>query len=218
MRKWIPVLLVLAAVGASAAVYHTLPETIVIHWDLQGNPNGWSSRVVGAFAMPLVMVGVYAMMRFLPLVDPRRENYEKFQGTYEGLILTIMVFLLAIHIIVLRSAMGHPVAMQKVMPLSMGMLFIAIGNLLPRARSNFFVGIRTPWTLSSEKSWERTHRAGGYVFVLIGIMMAASVFMPIDMGWGVIGIISGIGVLGLIVYSYSVWKDDPNKRSMFSSR
>lgn len=218
MRKWMPVIVVLAALVASTAVYNSLPDVVTIHWDLQGNPNGWSSRLVGAFALPLMMVAIYAVMRFLPLVDPRRGNYEKFQSTYDGLILTILVFLLVIHIIVLRAALGHPVAMQKVIPLAMGMLFISIGNLLPRARSNFFFGIRTPWTLSSEKSWERTHRVGGYVFVLIGIMMAASIFIPINMGWPVVGALTAGAVLGLVVYSYVVWKGDPNKQTMFSAR
>lgn len=218
MRKWIPVLTVLAALAASMAVYNRLPESMTIHWDLEGNPNGWASRLTGAFALPGIMVGIYAVMRFLPLVDPRRENYEKFQGTYEGLILTVLLFLLVIHVIVLRAALGHEVSMQKVIPLMMGMLFVVIGNLLPRARSNFFVGIRTPWTLSSEKSWERTHRIGGYVFVLIGIMMAASIFIPVNVGWPIVGVLTGAAVLGLIVYSYLVWKDDPNRGSMFPSR
>jgi uncharacterized membrane protein len=208
----------LAALAASIILYPQLPDTITTHWDLEGNPNGYSSRMFGAFGLPLMMAVIYGAMRFLPLVDPRRENYDKFRGTYEGLILTVLVFMLGIHVLVLRAALGHTVPMQKVLPISMGLLFIVIGNLLPRARSNFFVGIRTPWTLSSEKSWERTHRIGGYVFVLVGIMIAASIFVPITVGWPIVAALTAIAVGGLVVYSYFVWRDDPDKRGFFSAR
>ncbi len=212
MRKWLPVLVVLAAVVASVSVYSQLPETMPVHWDSNGEVDGWSSRFWGSFGLPLAMVGTYALMRFLPLIDPRRENYSKFEGAYEGIILTLLVFLLCVHVIVLRAGLGIPVSMEKVLPLGMGLLFVAIGILLPRARSNFFVGIRTPWTLSSEKSWELTHRVGGYVFVLAGILMAASSFFPIGSSMPVvIGLATAAG-LGLVIYSYFVWRDDPGKR------
>jgi uncharacterized membrane protein len=218
MRKWIPVLVVIAALAASVFTYQNLPDTIPTHWDLEGNVNGWSSRFWGAFGLPLIMVAVYAVMRFLPLIDPRRENYAKFQGAYEGIILTVLVFMFAMHVLVLRAATGHGFSMEKVMPIGLGLLFIAIGNLLPRARSNFFVGIRTPWTLSSEKSWEKTHRLGGYVFVIVGILMAVSSFMPIETGWPIVAGLTAVAMLGLVVYSYVAWRDDPDKRGVFGPR
>ena len=218
MRKWIPVLVVLVALIASVWAYPNLPERIPTHWDLDGNVNGYSSRLWGAFGLPLAMVILYAGMRFLPIVDPRRENYAKFAGAYDGIILAVLLFMLGIHAIVLRAGMGHPISMQKVLPLSLGLLFIVIGTLLPRARSNFFVGIRTPWTLSSEKSWEKTHHAGGYVFAFIGLVMAASAFLPISTGWPVVWVVTACAILGLVVYSYLVWRDDPDKHNMFSPR
>lgn len=218
MRKWIPVVVVLAAVVASVIVYSRLPETMPTHWNMSGEVNGWSSRFWGAFGLPLAMVGTYAVMRFLPLIDPRRENYSKFEGAYQGIVLTVLIFLLGVHIIVLRAALGYPVSMQKVMPLGMGLLFVAIGNLLPRARSNFFVGIRTPWTLSSEKSWERTHRAGGYAFVLVGMLMVALSFAPVGNAMPLVIGLAACASLGLVVYSYLVWRDDPDKRGLLTPR
>lgn len=212
MRKWIPVLIVLAAVAASVLVYSRLTDVITIHWDLQGNPNGWTSRLTGAFALPLAMVGIYAAMRFLPMIDPRRENYSKFEGAYEGIIVTLLVFLLCIHLIVLYAGTGHPVPMQKVMPISMGALFIAIGNLLPRARSNFFFGIRTPWTLSSERSWERTHRVGGYVFVVMGLIVGGAGLVSSSVAFPYVILVAAFALLGLLVYSYLVWRDAPDRK------
>ena len=217
MRKWIPVIVVLVAVIASVVAYPNLSDTIPTHWDLEGNVNGFSSRLWGAFGLPLAMVGIYAIMRFLPLIDPRRENYAKFAGAYDGIITTVLLFLLGLHLVVLRAGMGHEISMQKVLPIGMGLLFVAIGALLPQARSNFFVGIRTPWTLSSEKSWEKTHRVGGVVFVFIGLMTAASAFLPTSTGWPVVWIVTAVAILGVVVYSYVVWRDDPDKHGFLSN-
>ena len=217
MRKWIPVIVVLAAVVASIVAYPNLSETVPTHWDLKGNVNGFSSRLWGAFGLPLAMVGMYALLRFLPLIDPRRENYAKFAGAYDGIITIVLLFLLGLHLVVLRAGMGHQISMQKVLPIGMGLLFVAIGALLPQARSNFFVGIRTPWTLSSEKSWEKTHRVGGVVFVLIGLMIAASAFFPTSTGWPAVWIVTAVAILGVVVYSYVVWRDDPDKHGFLSN-
>jgi len=174
MRKWIPLLIIAAAVIASALVYPKLPLTIPTHWDMLGRPNGWSGRLWGAWVMPIFLIVLWAFMRVLPRIDPRGSNYAKFGGAYEGIIVSIMLFMLGMHIIILRAALGYPVAMERVLPIGLGVLFIAIGNLLPRARPNWFIGIRTPWTLSSDRVWEKTHRFGGHVFVGAGILMVLS--------------------------------------------
>jgi uncharacterized membrane protein len=206
MRKWIPLLIIIAAVGASAAVYPRLPASVATHWDMYGRPNGWSSRLWGAWLMPIFLVGVWAFMRVLPAIDPRGKNYEKFGGAFEGIIIATMLFLLGLHIIVLRAALGHPVAMERVLPIGMGLLFVVIGNLLPRARPNWFVGIRTPWTLSSDRVWERTHRFGGKVFVASGLLiliggLAVPQWTPVLMFTVILMCLASV-----LTYSYLEWK------------
>jgi uncharacterized membrane protein len=206
MRKWISLLIVVAAVVASAVAYPNLPTTIATHWDMLGRPNGWSSRVWGGWVMPIVLLATYALMRALPAIDPRGSNYAKFDGAFEGIIVSIMLFMLGLHIIILRAALGYPVAMQRVVPVGIGVLFVVIGNLLPRARPNWFVGIRTPWTLSSDRVWEKTHRIGGHVFVAGGILIVLGALAMQQ--WAHIVLIAVIlaCTATVLVYSYIEWK------------
>ncbi len=206
MRKWIPLLIIAAAVIASALVYPKLPLTIPTHWDMLGRPNGWSGRLWGAWVMPIFLVVLWAFMRVLPRIDPRGSNYAKFGGAYEGIIVSIMLFMLGMHIIILRAALGYPVAMERVLPIGLGVLFIAIGNLLPRARPNWFIGIRTPWTLSSDRVWEKTHRFGGHVFVGAGILMVLSALVAAPWAPVVLFTIIVLCTASVLIYSYVEWK------------
>lgn len=208
MRKWMPLLIIATALAASAVVYQDLPERVPTHWNLAGEVDGWSRRAWGAWLMPVVMAFVWALMRWLPAIDPRGKNYEKFAGTFEGIMLSVMVFMLILHGITLAAGLGYPVAMERVAPVSMGLLFIVIGNLLPRARSNWFVGIRTPWTLSSDRVWEKTHRVGGRLFVLGGILISLSALLRASWShWVVIAVVSVCSV-GAVIYSYLEWRKE----------
>jgi uncharacterized membrane protein len=206
MRKWIPLLIIIVAVVSSVAVYPRLPDSIPTHWDLYGKPNGWSSRFWGSWVMPIFLVATWAFMRVLPAIDPRGRNYLKFGGAFEGIIIAVMLFMLGLHIIILRAALGYAVAMDRVLAIGMGGLFTVIGNLLPRARPNWFVGIRTPWTLSSDRVWEKTHRFGGKVFVASGlVMLFGGLAMPKGAHIVMIAVLL-ICAPTVLVYSYLEWK------------
>jgi uncharacterized membrane protein len=206
MRKWIPLLIVVAAFIASAVVFPKLPETMPTHFDMSGQPNGWSSRLFGAWVMPLFLVFMWGLVRVLPAIDPRGSNYAKFGGAFDGIIVSIMLFMLGMHIIILRAALGYPVAMERVLPIGLGILFIAIGNLLPRARPNWFIGIRTPWTLSSDRVWEKTHRFGGHVFVGAGILMVLSAMVTASWAAVLLFTIIVLCTASVLIYSYVEWK------------
>ena len=206
MRKWIPLLIVVAAFAASAIVYPRLPETIPTHWDTSGHPNGWSNRMWGAWVLPLFLLGMWALVRILPRIDPRGSNYAKFGGAFEAIIVSIMLFMLGMHLVVLRASLGYPVAMERVVPIGIGVLFIVIGNLLPRARPNWFVGIRTPWTLSSDRVWEKTHRLGGRVFVAGGVIITIAAFAWARWAHVVLITVLTLCAVTVVIYSYLEWK------------
>ena len=207
MRKWIPFLIIAAAFIASAVVYPRLPATIPTHWNgFEGQPNGYSSRMWGAWMVPLFLMGMGALLRFLPVIDPRGRNYAKFGGTFEGIMISLMLFALGLHIIVLRAALGYPVNMQRTLPIGVGILFIVIGNLLPRARPNWFIGLRTPWTLSSDRVWEKTHRFGGRIFVAGGILMVLAAFVSAQWAHVVLFAVVLLCSAGALVYSYLEWR------------
>jgi uncharacterized membrane protein len=206
MRKWIPLLIVAVAIIASAIVYPKLPATVPTHWDMLGRPNGWASRVWGAWVIPVVMLLLWALMRVLPAIDPRGANYAKFGGTFEAIVISILLYMLGLHLVILRASLGYPVAMQRVLPIGVGILLVLIGNLLPRARPNWFIGIRTPWTLSSDRVWEKTHRVGGRAFVAGGLaILIAALVMPEWVHYVLVGVVF-VCSLGAVLYSYIAWR------------
>jgi uncharacterized membrane protein len=206
MRKWIPLLIVVAAFMASAVVYPRLPETMTTHWDMSGRPDGWSNRMWGALTLPIFLLGMWALVQILPRIDPRGSNYAKFGGAFEAIIVSVMLFMLALHVVVLRASLGYPVQMQRIMPIGIGILLVVIGNLLPRARPNWFVGIRTPWTLSSDRVWEKTHRFGGRVFVAGGVLITIAGFLWVQWAQVVLVTVVTVCAVAVLLYSYVEWK------------
>lgn len=206
MRKWAPLLIVVVAVIASLLAFQRLPATVPTHWSVSGVPNGWSSRAWGAFVSPLILLGLMGVMWLIPRIDPRGQNYAKFPGTYDGLFISIMLVVLVMHFVILASALGYPIAIQRWLPFTMGAFFIVLGNLLPRVRPNWFFGIRTPWTLSSDRVWEKTHRLAGYLFVILGIVILLGGGIASRMMMPAFGALIGITALALVVYSYVEWK------------
>jgi len=208
MRKWIPPLLVIIAVVATLAVYPRLPELVPTHWNVNGKVDDWSSRLWGAWTIPLVMAAMLLTFRAFPLIDPRRENYPKFAGAYEGILIIVLLFMLALHLSLLSTMLGNRLAVLRLLPVGIGFLLIGIGALLPKARSNWFIGIRTPWTLSNETVWERTHKFGGAVMIATGVLIAASAFLaPLWTHRVMAAAIAAMAVI-LIAYSYFAWRQE----------
>jgi len=205
MRRWLPVFLLAGTVVFSLVVYSRLPERVPVHWGLSGEPDRYGSRLEGAFLVPAIMTVVLVLMRWLPSVDPRRANIEKFRDSYDLMVLVVMAFMAVIHVLVLGVSLGWPVNITTVVLAGVGLLFVILGNMLPRARSNFMFGIRTPWTLSSDSVWARTHRVGGYAMVAGGLVTIAAAF--VGQPWGIAIAFTSLMVGGLapIVYSYILW-------------
>lgn len=152
------------------------------------------------------MAAVLALFRLLPRLDPRRANYEKFGETYDLVVTAVMVVLLCMHVLALGVALGWPVPIGRLAPLIVGALLMVVGNVLPRARPTWFFGIRTPWTLSSDRVWERTHRVGGYMMIVAGATIALSGLLWPRWG-GTTAVLSGAALsLGLLGYSYVAWR------------
>jgi uncharacterized membrane protein len=208
MTKWLHGGIVTAAWVFSLAAYSRLPDRVPTHWGLDGQVDGWSGRTIAAFMLPTAMIGIWALLYFLPIIDPRRENYVKFRGTYDTIVAAVLAVMLVIHGVALSNGLGYDVPVGRVVPFAVGGLLVLIGNLLPRARPNWFVGIRTPWTLSNDRVWERTHRVGGLAIVIAGIaMIGAGVFPG---AWSVgLAIAIAVATSGFtIIYSYIAWRQE----------
>jgi uncharacterized membrane protein len=211
MRKWYPLLLVIAAIVASVIAYPKLPDRVPIHWNFRGQIDGYGSKWMTLVLLPGVLIGLWALLRALPKADPFHENYAKMSGTYDLVVNAGLTVLAAAHLAVLGTTLGLPIDMKRAMPLSVGVLFVVIGNVLPRARRNFWFGIRTPWTLMNERVWERTHRVGGYAMVGAGILCIAAAFLPVDVAAPTLVVVGGAAALGLVLYSYVAWRQETSR-------
>jgi len=208
MRKWIAPLIVVASVIITAAVFPRLPATIPTHWNIAGDVDGYSSRAWGAWALPVLLVVLWGMLKWLPAIDPRGDNYARFMGAFEGIIVLVMLFVFGSQMVILASSLGQPVSVDRLAPIGIGLLLMGVGNLLPRAKPNWFVGIRTPWTLSSDRVWERTHRVGGYFLVAGGaLIVIAGIAVP-ALAFGTMITVCAVSAVFLLLYSYIAWRQE----------
>jgi uncharacterized membrane protein len=195
-----------------------VPDRIPVHWGVDGSPDRYGTRFEGLLILPLTALLVYAVLLFLPVIDPRRASYAHFAGPFAVLRFAILFFLAALQAASILAAQGQRVNMTSVMMPLMGGLFIVIGWLNRRLEPNWFVGIRTPWTLSSERAWISTHRVGSHVFIVSGLaFIAAGLIAESWAFWASMGLLFA-GVVGLTAYSYFEWRRDPDKRPPMSSR
>jgi uncharacterized membrane protein len=212
MRKWLPAVLILATVAFTVAVFARLPDPMVIHWSVSGEPDGYGSRVLGAFVLPVVMLFMWGLMVVLPGLDPRGANIEKFRDTYDVFVIAVVGVMCVLQVGILGSALGWPIEVGRLAPISIGALFVLLGGMLPRFRSNFFIGIRTPWTLSSDTVWEKTHRVGAYAMSLIGLLLIVAGVVG-STAWGLVAVGGAIAmVLVVLVYSYLAWRSEQQPR------
>jgi len=195
-------LICLLPIIVGALVYKRLPEMIATHFDLNGNPDGWSSRAFAVFGLPAILLAVNLLLPFMLRADPKHENMS---GALVNItIWTIPVLSLLCSGLTLGRALGYDVRIERVLPVFMGVLFILIGNYLPKTKQSYTMGIKLPWTLASEENWNRTHRLAGFLWVLGGIYFIVVSFI----GWSVPAFVLPLAVMVLlpIVYSYLLYR------------
>ena len=199
------VLIITAAMTVMA--YPVMPDAVASHWNAAGDMDGTLPKFWGLILIPLLMLGFSALFVVLPRFDPLRENYRKFQDYYDGFILVFAVFLLGIQIQIILWGLGIPVSPNHILPVLMGGLFIYLGFLLEHTEPNWFVGIRTPWTMSSASVSRKTHQLGAKLFKLAGIVSMIGIFTG---AYAFLFILVPVIAVTLytVVYSYTEFKKE----------
>ena len=203
--RWFGYVAVALSAALSVWVYPRLPPQVATHWDLRGEPDGFSPRLLAVALLPVVMLALRGVLAVLPSIDPKGENYRKFADTYWLLFNGMIGFMLLLHAVIVAHGIGYPVRVDRIAVGGIGLLFMLIGNFLGRVEPNWFIGIRTPWTLSSNAVWRRTHRVGGWIFVGGGAAIVATVFLPASALPILVGTV-GLVVVVPVVLSYLLWK------------
>jgi uncharacterized membrane protein len=197
--------LILLGIIVSALAYPLLPEQVASHWGINDQPDGFTSRFWGVALMPLVTIGMALLLLAIPAIDPLKANIEQFRGYLNAFIVLLVAFMLYIHGLTLAYNLGYPVRMSLGMIPTMGLLFVFIGILMGKAKRNYFIGIRTPWTLANDQVWEQTHQLGSKLFIGAGVLSLASLLFGENGFWLMMGLILSAAFIP-VIYSYFAWK------------
>jgi uncharacterized membrane protein len=201
--------LVAIAVIAGALLWNQLPEQMASHWNANDEVDGYMPKFWGVFLMPLVTLGMLGLFLVLPGIDPLKANIAQFRGSFNLFILLISAFMLYIHGLTIAWSLGYQnFKMSSAMLPFLGLLFIFIGTMLRQAKRNFFIGIRTPWTLSSDTVWEKTHRLGSALFMASGALAFMGSFFGGMAAILLLLIPLLVSTFALLIYSYVVYRNE----------
>jgi uncharacterized membrane protein len=197
---------VLAFFVLAGAFYPSMPDPMVAHWNTAGEGDGTISRFWGLFLLPIFSLVVTAVLLVVPKIDPLKANIEKFKGYYLGFILVFLAYFLYVYVLTLVWNLGYEFNFtQMIMPAAALFMFV-VGIMVGKAKRNYFIGIRTPWTLSSDEVWDRTHRLGGTLFKVAAVLIFLLSFVPEIAVYALIVLAVGM-TLFLVVYSYVAFRN-----------
>ncbi|MGC7872960.1 SdpI family protein [Desulfosporosinus sp. SYSU MS00001] len=204
-KDWPILILIVLGFAMGIYFYPSLPNRVPIHWNAQGQVNGYGSKLFGTFGIPVIILALYIMFVALPFIDPKRKNYRAFESTYQFLKYLLVVFFLGMQLITLLIASGRVMNQPVLIQVMVSLLFILLGNVMGRFKHNYFVGIRTPWTLANEEVWRKTHRLAAPLWVFGGILNILLALAGITFNGRSCILILAIIALVPIGYSYLVY-------------
>jgi uncharacterized membrane protein len=201
--------------AASLAVLFELPAgaRIPSHFNANGQAGGWAPAAFGLFIIPAVMAAAWLLILILPQIDPRGKNLIRSGGAYGTIWVALILMLCVSQALIIATALGAELDVTRIRLAAAGVMFIAVGNVLGKLRWNYTVGIRTPWTLADQRVWDKTHRFGGWLFVIGGFAMVAGVFIPlssVDRVSLLVAIVAAVVVLS-IGKSYFLWRQQQSE-------
>ncbi len=167
--------IILIPVLVGLMLWNRLPDEIATHWNAEGIADGFSSKPVAVFALPAVLAAVHWFAVLVTSADPKAQDID---AKPFALVMWISpVLSLVVSSVSYASALGHNISMEIIMPLLMGVMFIILGNYMPKCKQNYTIGIKVPWALNDEENWNKTHRFAGIIWVIGGVITMATAFL-----------------------------------------
>lgn len=201
----ISLVLIAAAVLAGLLLWNRLPDPMPSHWNAAGEIDGYMSKFWGVFLVPIITIVLVPLFLVIPHIDPLKANIARFRGIFNWFIVGFVAYMLYVYALTLFAALGTPFNMTAMLLPVVGLLFIGIGFMMTQAKRNFFIGIRTPWTLSSETVWDETHKLGSKLFMLAGVLTIVAAFLGENGVWLILAAIF-IAAFVPIIYSFILWR------------
>jgi uncharacterized membrane protein len=204
----ITIILLATFIVVGVAVWDLMPDQMASHWNASDQVDGYMSKFWGVFLLPIMSIGMVALFFVLPQIDPLKANIAQFREAFNLFIVLIMVFFGYIWVLSLLWNLGYTnFRMSAAMLPAMGLLFMYVGYMLRKAKRNFFIGIRTPWTLSSDRVWDKTHQLGSVLFFASGVLALIGSLFGDSAIWFVMVPLLG-SALFLVVYSYWLYHEE----------
>ena len=208
-RTTIIIVLIMIAAGTLAGLllWNRLPDQMASHWNIHDQVDGYMPKFWGVFLLPLITLGIFVLFLAVPSMDPLKANIAQFREAFNLFIVLMVAFMLYIYGLSLAWSLGYTnFRMSGAMLPAVGLLFIFIGFMLRQAKRNFFIGIRTPWTLSSDTVWDETHRIGAVLFMVSGALaFLGGFFGGTTAFWMMFAPIIGSTIF-LLIYSYVLYQ------------
>lgn len=205
IKKEIPHLVVLGLIIALLVfTYPMLSNTIPTHWNISGQIDATDSKAVAIPGLAAMVIGIYALLSVVPYLDPKREKYGQFIGIYRLFKLAIISFFGLVCLFIVLSGLGYSLPVGVLIPVSVGVLFMFIGNFFGKLKQNYFIGIRLPWTLANEDNWNKTHRFGGKVFFIGGLLLVIAGAASSEIGVSIFLATITFIIIAPVIYSWRI--------------
>ena len=204
-KHLLPISLMIISAMAWLIFYSSLPEQIPVHWGSNG-VDGYQSKGMAFFTLHALMIGIYLLLIVVPKIDPKKKNYKYFSKAYSITVFSTIGLLFLINMFILLISIGYDIPMENLAGPLVGLLFLIMGNYMQQAKQNFFFGIRTPWTLMDETIWRKTHRLGGKLFMVGGIIMMLTLFLPANYEMFIILSVTALVAVVPTAYSYLLFR------------
>ncbi|MDD3083918.1 MAG: SdpI family protein [Candidatus ainarchaeum sp.] len=203
-------LMLVISLISSFLVFDLVPNTIPSHWNAEGKVDGYSPKELGLFLMPIITILVIITIIIIPKIDPKKKNIKKFRFYFDVFVVTLTGFLLYLHFLTIFYALELIKNMILMLLPAFAFLFFVIGIMVEKAKQNYTIGIRTPWTLANEKVWEKTHEKTGKWIKIASIITLIGIFFQ---GLEIFFILTPIIIVFIIstIYSYYLFSKIKNK-------
>lgn len=206
------VLILLATIGLSLWAYPQLPLRVASHWGFNGEVNGWMSRDFHSILFPALMIVMYLMFLVIPYFDPKKERYLEFAKVYRLMRDAILFMLLGVYATASFYNLNYDINVGVIVATLLGILMIILGNYFGKLKRNWFIGLRSPWALSSENVWNKTHRLGGRLFMIWGILIIIAPWLNFQAAMAIL--LGGIAliIISVNVYAYQLYRQEKKQK------
>lgn len=206
-KEWYVIILLIIPFGVSAYFWNDLPELVPTHFNIYGEADDWGPKWINAIMLPAIGLGTYFLLIFLPFIDPKK-RIESRQKPIAAIRVILSLFMIGLYAFIMAKSLGNEINIGNYINVAVGLLILILGNYMSSLKQNYFIGIKTPWTLENEDVWKKTHRLTAKIWTVGGLILVIIPFTITNqiLYWSIFGALLSILVLVPVIYSYVIFQ------------